>query len=159
MSRCVYPGSFDPVTKGHLDIIRKASMLFDHVTVTVMINVHKNGMIPPEKRVLLLRKSLQGFKNIDVELWNGLLADYMKKKQEICVVRGIRNSSDFEAEMTAAAINRQLNPSIQTVMIPSDLDLSYVSSSAVREIVSFGGDPRPFLPDEAAEEIMNALSK
>lgn len=159
MSRCVYPGSFDPVTKGHLEIIRKASVLFDHVTVTVMINVHKNGMIPPKERVRLLQKSLRGFENVDVDLWDGLLADYMKKKHEICVVRGIRNSADCEAEMTAAAVNRQLNPGIQTVMIPSDLDLSCVSSSAVREIFSFGGDPRPFLPEEAAEEIIKAMSK
>ena len=159
MSNCVIPGSFDPVTKGHMEIIRKAAKIFDRVTVTVMINVHKSGTILPKERVRILEKCLHEIGNAKADLWEGLLADYMRLHRETCVVRGVRNSADCEAEMTSAAVNRQLNPAIQTILIPADGEMSCISSSAVREIASFGGDPRPFLPEEAAEEIMRALSK
>lgn len=159
MSRCVFPGSFDPVTKGHLDIIQKASKMFDHVTVAVMINAHKNGWIPPKDRVRLLENCLREYQNVHTELWEGLLADYMKLHGETIVVRGARSGTEFEAETISATVNRKLNPAIQTVIIPADAEMSCISSSAVREILLFGGDPRPFLPEEAAEEIVEALSK
>ena len=158
MKSCVFPGSFDPVTIGHTELIRRASALFDRVTVTVMVNINKKGCIPVDTRVELLRKALKNLPNVRVDRWNGLLADYMKEKGETCILRGVRNASEFDAENTAAAINRRLNPEVCTLLMPADDEMACVSSSAVRELAAFGGDPRPFLPKETAEEIMKALS-
>ena len=146
MRGCIYPGSFDPITCGHLDLIRRLASMYDKVTVTVMINRAKAGCIPSEERVKLIRKACAGIRNVDVELWHGLLADYAAAHPGSVIARGIRNASDFEAEMTAAAVNRRLNPGMETVFLPASDKWGDVSSSAVREIASFGGDYTPFVP-------------
>ena len=158
MSSCVIPGSFDPVTNGHLEIIRRASELFDRVTVTVMVNIWKKGNIPPNRRVQILQKAVESYPNVRVDRWDGLLVDYMKKNGEKCILRGVRNASEYDTESTSAAINQHLCPGIYTLLIPAEDRFACISSSAVRELAAFGGDPKPFLPSAVAEEIMEALS-
>ena len=159
MVSCVFPGSFDPVTKGHIDLIARASAIFDHVTVTLMINIRKEGSISPEKRVELLQKACRHLPNVSIDRWDGLLADYMREKNEHIIVRGIRSMTEAENEMIVAAANKMLNDQTETVFIPSDPALSGISSSAVREIVSFGGNISTFVPEEIREEIECLLSK
>ncbi len=159
MKSCVIPGSFDPVTRGHTDLFRRAAERFDRVTVVVMVNVRKQGVFPPEERVRLLEKACAGMENVRVERWEGLLSAYMREKGEKTVIRGVRGAAEFDAEYAAAQANRLLNPEMETLMMPSGEGLQCVSSSAVREIAAFGGDPRAFLPAECAEEIMETLEK
>ena len=158
MISCVYPGSFDPVTKGHIHLISRASQMFDRVTVTVMINIRKTGTIPVDRRVQLLRKACSSFSNVIIDQWSGLLSDYMKIHDEKIVIRGIRNAAEFEQEAAAFYANRQLNNSIETLFIPADPDYTGISSSTVREVASFGGDIASFVPDGLAEEINAFLS-
>ena len=159
MSRCVIPGSYDPVTIGHLSVIRIAAELFDQATVTVMINIRKRGTLPPEERVRLLEIACGSLENVRVDRWDGLLADYMRERGENCIVRGVRNAAEYETERDAAAVNRMLAPDVHTVLLPAEEGLSCVSSSAVRELFAFHGDVQPFLPEAAAEEILAALKK
>ena len=158
MVSCVFPGSFDPVTRGHLDIITRLSRVFDRVTVTVMINIRKKGTIPVKKRIELLQKACCSLPNVCIDSWSGLLADYMKEKNEQIIVRGIRSASESDQELNSAAANRILNGTAETLLIPSDPAYTGVSSSAVREIASFRGDIQPFVPDGLTEEIMELLS-
>ena len=158
MVSCVFPGSFDPVTKGHLDLIARAAGLFDRVTVTVMVNIHKSGAIPPEKRAEVLEKACAPFPNVRVDRWEGLLADYMKEKQERIVIRGIRSGAELDSELQSAAASRLLNDCYEVLLIPSDPKYTGISSSAVREIAAFGGDIKAFVPDTVTEEIRGLLS-
>ena len=159
MRSCVFPGSFDPVTRGHLDLIRRAAELFDRVTVTVMINIGKTGALTTEERLALLKKACADLPSVRIDSWSGLLADYMRKNGEVCVIRGIRNAAELEQEMISARINRLLNPPMETVFLPATDELSCVSSSAVREIAAFGGDITPFVPETVGEEIRRLLEK
>ncbi|MBR6165636.1 MAG: pantetheine-phosphate adenylyltransferase [Clostridia bacterium] len=157
MKSCVFPGSFDPMTLGHLNLIERLSGMFDHVTVTVMVNIHKQGCIPHEERVRMLRKACAGIPNVSVELWHGLLSAYMKDHGETLLIRGVRDQSEFEKERTAAAINRRLYPQMETMLLPAEDVLTEVSSSAVREIAAFGGNYLQFVPDAISEDIRKWL--
>ena len=159
MVSCVFPGSFDPVTKGHVDLIKRASALFDHVLVTVMINSQKKETFPVGTRIHLLHSACSSFGNVSIESWDGLLADYMEKKKERIILRGLRNGLDLDYEMQSCVANRMLNGRIETVFLSADPALTGVSSSAVREIASFGGSIRAFVPECVAEEIETFLSK
>lgn len=158
MVSCVFPGSFDPVTRGHLDLIARAASMFDHVTVAVMVNIRKSGAIPPDQRVAMLRRVCAAYPNVSVEKWDGLLADYMSARQEKIVVRGIRGSAELDQELQACYANRMLNGSMETVFLPCDPAMNGVSSSAVREIAAFGGDISAFVPEKLTEEIKSLLS-
>ena len=148
MSACVFPGSFDPITCGHLNLIERAASMFDHVTVTVMVNRSKNnGVIPYEERVRLIRKACAGFSNVKVEIWEGLLADYMRQRPGSVVIRGVRSTGDFESEMTASYTNRRLYPAMETLLLPAAPEWADLSSSAVREVASFGGNIRGMIPE------------
>ena len=159
MSSCVFPGSFDPVTAGHMDIIKRAAAVFDTVRVTVMINVNKQGTIPVEDRIRMLKKACREFPNVQVDRWNGLLADYMREHGEKVLIRGVRGSAEFEHEYTSAVMNRMLNDRFETFLIPSDPKWSAVSSSAVREIMAFGGEIKGLVPDDCLKDIREILSK
>ena len=159
MSSCVFPGSFDPVTRGHMDVIARAARLFDQVTVAVMINIHKQGSFAPEERIRLLEKACAKLQNVRIVRWEGLLADYMLKSGEKCLIRGVRGTGEFEAETVSAQVNRMLNPEMETLLLPASDGLGCVSSSMVREIAAFGGDVRSYVPAEVAEEIQERLSK
>ncbi len=160
MRCCVFPGSFDPPTRGHLDLIRRAAGMFDRVTVTVMVNVAKQGVIPWEERVRMLEKACGDIPNVRVELWKGLLSDYMRKQEEpAIVVRGVRNAAEFEHEAEAAAVNRTLYPGMETILIPASEGMNMVSSSAVREIAAFGGKYDFFVPKKIQKDIDRYLKK
>ena len=159
MVSCVFPGSFDPVTRGHINLISRTSALFDRVTVTVMINIHKSGAIPVEKRIELLKKACRPYPNVKIDSWDGLLADYMKQKKETILIRGVRNMSEMDQEYQSCAANKLLHAGFETLLLPSDPLLTGVSSSAVREIAAFGGSIREFVPEELTEEITALLSK
>ena len=159
MVSCVFPGSFDPVTKGHVDLISRAASLFDRVTVTVMVNISKKGSIPPAKRVSMLKKVCKAYPNVIVDSWDGLLADYMKQKGEKIILRGLRSSAEFDHEIVSCSANRLLNPEAETMFLPCDPEMNGISSSAVKEIYAFGGDIGPFVPEAVAEEIRTCLSK
>ena len=157
MKSCVYPGSFDPVTSGHLDIIRRAAAVFDRVTVTVMINISKKCAIPAEERVRLLEKCCAGLPDVRVDSWNGLLVDYMKSRGETVVIRGARSASDFAAERQSHEVNRLLMPGMETVQLFSRPELSMVSSSAVREAAHFGADLSALVPGEILRDVTRLL--
>lgn len=157
MSCCVFPGSFDPFTYGHLDLIRRSSSLFDTVIVTVMQNRSKTGCIPYGERVEMIRKACREIPNVRAELWNGLLADFMRMHSGAAVVRGIRSSAEAEQEIRTAAVNRRLLPGLETILLPASDGMADISSSAVREIASFGGDYSAFVPECIHEDLKNWL--
>ncbi len=157
MSSCVFPGSFDPVTRGHMDLISRAAGIFDRVTVTVMVNVHKKGTIPTEKRIELLKEACGELENVRVDRWDGLLADYMREKGERVIIRGVRGAGEYDSEMISSGINRMLNPEIETLLMPASEGKNGVSSSAVREIAAFGGDISAFVPEGMADKIGRLL--
>lgn len=159
MSSCVIPGSFDPVTRGHADLIRRAAAMFDRVTVVVMVNIAKKGVFSPEERERMLRAACRQMPGVRVERWDGLLSAYMREKGERTVIRGVRSGTEFDGEMAAAQANRILNPGMETLLMPAAEGMQWISSSALREIAAFGGDIRPYVPPECAEEIVRGLSK
>lgn len=160
MSRiAVYPGSFDPVTNGHLDIIRRAAKMFDKVIVLVSYNVKKNGgTFTPAERVEFIKRCIN-IKNVTVDSYQGLLADYVKISGASAIVKGLRAVSDFEVEFQQALINRRLAPEVDTVFLVSSLENMYLSSSAVKEICSLGGEINDFVPPEIADDIIKKIAK
>jgi pantetheine-phosphate adenylyltransferase len=136
----VCPGTFDPVTFGHLDIIRRGSTLFDHLYVAVLHNPHKTPLFSIDERLDMLREELKSFDNVSVETFCGLSVEYAKQKRAIAIVRGLRAVTDFEFEFKLAAMNRNLEPEIETVFMMTSSEYSFISSSAVKEVAEFGGD-------------------
>ncbi len=136
----VYPGSFDPPTKGHEDLVRRSLALADRVIVAVAVNVAKQPLFTVEERLALLGESVGGDPRVSLESFKGLLADFAKRQGATTIVRGLRAVSDFEYEFQMALMNRQLHPSLETVFLVPAVDLTYLSSSLVREVARFGGD-------------------
>ena len=159
MTSCVFPGSFDPVTAGHMNLIARAAGLFDRVTVALMVNIRKSGAIPAEKRLTLLEKACAGYPNVQVVRWSGLLADFMRENGERIVIRGVRSAFEFDQEWASCHANRMLNDQFETLFLPAEPGMGGVSSSAVREIAAFGGEIENFVPKGLAEEIRALLSK
>lgn len=143
---CVYAGSFDPVTVGHEDVIRRAAKLCDRLLVTVMYNTAKTGCFTVGERLELLSRVTRDIPNAEVDAWDGLMVDYVQKMNASFVVRGIRGVSDLESEMNLAQINARLLPGLETVFLPTKPELGCVSSSAVREAALFGADYSSFVP-------------
>ncbi len=158
MSECVFPGSFDPITCGHLNLIERAAKLYDSVTVAVMVNIGKTGTIPYEERAQLVRKACGEIPNVRVELWMGLLADYMREHPGCVVLRGVRNTGEFEQEIKTAAVNSRLCPGMETLFMPAAAEWADVSSSAVREIAAFDGNIRGLVPENVYREILKRLT-
>ena len=157
MKIAVYPGSFDPVTLGHLDIIERSLELFDEVIVAVMYNRNKRPMFDVEERVELLRKSTSHLKNVTIDSHEGLLIDYLKRKNLNIVVKGLRAISDFEAEFQMASVNQKLSPDVETVFIMTRTEYMYLSSSIVKEVASFNGDISNFVNTVVSEAIEEKL--
>lgn len=153
MRKAVCPGSFDPITNGHVDIIKRAAELFDEVTVLVVTNPDKRCAFSPDERCELISRAVEGIDGVNVDSFGGLLADYVKKNGICAIVKGIRSSSDFEYEFQMALANRSLAPEAETVFITADPQNMYVSSSLIRQIAGFGGDVSDFVPEEIVEEI------
>jgi pantetheine-phosphate adenylyltransferase len=142
----VYPGSFDPVTNGHVDILERTATLFDKIIVAVVHNVYKQALFTLEERVSLIKESTQHLDNIEVEAFSGLLVDYLKEKQASIIIRGLRSLTDFEYESQMSMINKKLLPDVNTVFIMADSDYICVSSSGVKEAALLGGDVSSMVP-------------
>jgi pantetheine-phosphate adenylyltransferase len=154
----VCPGSFDPVTTGHLDVIRRASEIFDHVVVAVGANRRKSSRLPAVERARLIEKVTSDFDNVSVEVMDGLLVDFAREQGARAIVKGLRAVSDFESEFEQAQLNRTMFPELETVFIMASAEHSFLSSSAVREIASLGGDVRGLVPDGILETVRQIYS-
>ena len=153
MQTAICPGSFDPVTLGHLDIIRRAAKMFDRVVVCVVFNANKNTFLTLDERREHVERVVADLPNVSVDTWSGLLVDYADKFEDPVVVRGLRAVSDFEYEFMMALTNKKLNPRVETVFLASDERYTYLSSSGVKEIAFFGGDFDQFVPPEIREDL------
>ena len=152
MKRAVYPGSFDPVTYGHLDVIRRAAEMFDELIVSVLNNKEKMPLLSVEERVKILEKATADIPNVKVDSFSGLLIDYAREKDIHVAVRGLRAITDFEYELQISQTNRLLSKEkLDTVFLTTSLEYAYLSSSGVREIASFGGDISMCVPDFVAK--------
>ena len=160
MKIAVCPGSFDPITNGHLDIIRRASRMFDKVIVVVMSNYFKKtGAFMPEERVELIKRVTADIPGIEVEAYYGLLADYARQKNAVAIVKGLRAVSDFDTEFQQALANKKLNGEVETVFLTASAENMYLSSSMVKQICEFGGDISEFVPSEIRDDIVKRLRK
>lgn len=159
MRIAVCPGSFDPVTLGHLDIVRRAAHLFDQVIVLVTLNPKKQALFTPEERCALLRRVTGDLPNVLVDSHDGLLVDYLKAHQADVIVKGLRAMSDYEYEFQMALTNRQLYPDAETVFLTTSLERMYLSSSLVKQIAHFGGDISGLVPPEIIDDIQNKFRK
>ncbi|MGD0590495.1 MAG: pantetheine-phosphate adenylyltransferase [Bacteroidota bacterium] len=146
MKIAIYPGTFDPVTNGHLDILERALKLFDSVIITVARNTTKNPFFTEEERIMLLRQVTKRYKNVEVDSFQGLLVDYVRQKKAIAVVRGLRAMTDFEYELQMALMNRKLDEKMETIFLMPTEKYTYLSSNVVREIARLGGDVSKFVP-------------
>ena len=156
---CLYPGSFDPVTQGHLDIIRRAAALFDTVVVGVLHNPDKKGCFPVDKRVDMLKTVCRDMPNVRVIAYGGLLAQLTRDTGIRAVVRGVRGGADLESETVMAHINGQLDPGLETIFLPASPQYADVSASMVRQLAQFGADVTPYVPSQVLPEILAAFSQ
>lgn len=156
---CIYPGSFDPITIGHMDIIRRAAVLFDKVIVAVLHNPAKKGAFPIEERLNMIRKACATIPNVEVDTFGGLLADYVKQTRAQAVVRGLRGISDFESECQMAQVNQQVLPGMETLFMMTRPEHAHISSSVVRELASFGGDVQAYIPPEIREDVLRYYTR
>ena len=157
MKTAIYPGSFDPVTLGHINIIKRAAVAFDKVIVCVMVNSEKNGgLFTPEERIDLMRKSIQ-VSNVEFDVNYGLVAEYAKAKGARVLVKGLRAVSDYENELQMALLNRKLNPRLETMFLPSSAKYTYVSSSMVKEMARYGAELSDFVPREIIGDVQRKM--
>ena len=160
MKIAIYPGSFDPVTLGHLNIIKRAAVMFDELIVCVSVNSSKpSGLFCPEERVELLKKATARFPNVEVDYSEGLLAAYAKRRRAHVVVKGLRAVSDFEQEVQMAVINRKLNPGLETMFLASSEKYTYLSSTIVKEMARYGADLGEFLPREIVDDVNRRMQE
>ena len=154
MVRAIYPGSFDPVTNGHLDIIDRASKVFDHLTVVVLENPRKVSTFSMDEKVEMLNKIAALYKNVEVDSYKGLLIDYAQKNGARIIIKGLRAISDFEFEFQMALTNRQLNCDVETMFMMTNNKYSFISSSIVKEVAGYGGEIRDLVPSLVYEQII-----
>ena len=156
----ICPGSFDPITIGHLDIISRSAKMFSKVIVVVMTNANKSGgSFTVEERVEMIKKSVEGIPNVEVDYFGGLLADYAAQKNAKAIIKGLRAVTDFEYEFQMALTNKKLNPNVETLFLTTSAENMYLSSSMVKQIASMGGDIADFVPPVIHNDIVNRLKK
>ena len=153
MKTAIYPGSFDPVTLGHIDVIKRASKLFDHLIIGVLNNRAKTPLFSVEERVKMLEEVTKDIQNVEVKSFAGLTVDFAKECNANAVVRGLRAITDFEYELQMAQTNRVLEPEVDTTFLITSLEYAYLSSTVVKEVAAFGGDIHKFVPDFVEKEI------
>ena len=159
MKAAIYPGSFDPMTLGHLDVIRRASKMFDTLIVSVLDNKAKNALFSVEERVSILKEATKDLPNVQVDSFQGLLIDYARQKDIHVSVRGLRAITDFEYELQMAQTNHKLEPSVETVFLTTSLEYSYLSSTIVKEVAFYHGDISKFVPDVVRERIREKMNQ
>lgn len=157
MKVAIYPGSFDPVTSGHLNIIRRAANIFDKLIVCVMVNAGKNPMFSLDERVELIRRVTMNLPNVEVDCSDELLAEYARRRGSCVVVKGLRAGSDFENEFQMALINHKINPELDTMFLTAESQYMFLSSSAVKELGSYGVDLSDFLPSEIIPDFQERI--
>jgi len=156
-THCIYPGSFDPLSNGHINLVERALQIFESVTIAVAINVKKPTVFTLAERVEMIRKVFEGNSRVRVESFEGLLVDYVATKPKAVVMRGIRTNQDFEYELSITQANRHLSPTFETIFMMTDPQFSFLSSSMVREIVGLGGSTKGLLPDFIEEALKRKL--
>ena len=158
MTRAVTPGSYDPVTNGHLDIIERASKLFDEVVVAVMINKNKRTLFSVEERIDMLRDTTKQWPNVRIDSWHGLLVDYCRENDVKAIVKGLRAVSDYDYELQMAQMNHQLT-GVDTLFMPTNPLYSYLASSLVKEVATYGGDVSSLLPKSVLQRLQQRLAE
>lgn len=159
MLRAIYPGSFDPVTYGHLDMIERAAGIVDELIVGVLQNKAKTSLFSSQERVTMLCEVTKHLKNVKVVSFEGLLIDFAKEMDAKVVVRGLRAITDFEYELQMSQTNRKLCPEVETLFLTTSLDYSYLSSTTVKEVASFGGDITQFVPEYVVREVTKKIKE
>ncbi|NOY09840.1 MAG: pantetheine-phosphate adenylyltransferase [Spirochaetes bacterium] len=154
MFKVIYPGSFDPPTNGHLDIMKRASVLFDQLEVVIAVNPQKNYFIPAEERLKMIRIMVKDLNNVKVVTWEGLVVDYAEKTNARIILRGVRALSDFDYEFELSMINKALNQKIETIFLPTDQKYFVLRSSAIRELAMFHGDISEMVPPVVEQALM-----
>lgn len=159
MKTAIYPGSFDPITLGHLNIIKRAAVCFDKLIVCVMVNSEKvnRGLFTPEERVELIRRVVAKLPNVEADCSSTLIAEYARQKRACTLVKGLRAVSDYENELQMALINRKLNPRLETMLLPSSAKYTYVSSSMVKEMARYGAELSDFVPREIIGDVQRKM--
>lgn len=159
MKICIYPGSFDPITYGHIDIINRASQIADKLIVAVLDNREKKSLFTVDEKLDMIRDAVKDYDNVEIESFEGLLVDYAKKKNAKIVIRGLRAVTDFEYELQMAQINRELYHEIDTMFLLTNLKYSYLSSSAVKQVASYNGDVSKFVTPYVADMLKRKFNK
>jgi pantetheine-phosphate adenylyltransferase len=159
MIRAIYPGSFDPVTLGHLDIMKRASKTVDELIVGVLNNGGKTPLFTIDERVSMLKEVTEGLSNVKILSFSGLLVDFARQTEATVVVRGLRAISDFEYELQMAQTNHKLNPNVDTMFLATSLEYSYLSSTIVKEVAFFQGDIKEFVPEQIVERIKKKVKE
>ncbi len=159
MRYCIYPGTFDPFTNGHLDVLQRAAKLFDRVTVAVALDSTKKALFTGEQRVELIRDNIAGMPNVDTLSFDGLLVDFARRQKAQAIIRGLRALSDFEFEFNMALMNRHLEPQVETIFVMPNEAYSYTSSTLVKQIAKLGGDVSKFVPPNVAAALRQVLPR
>lgn len=157
MRHCIYPGTFDPITYGHLDVLSRAAKLFDQVTVAIAENAGKNPLFSAAERLAMVRPNVSQFPNVSVTSFNGLLVDFAVAQKATAIIRGLRALSDFEFEFNMALMNRHLEPRIETIFVMPNEQFSYTSSSLVKQVAKYGGDINHFVPTNVGAALTRAF--
>jgi pantetheine-phosphate adenylyltransferase len=157
MRHCIYPGTFDPITYGHLDVLRRAARLFDRVTVAVAVNPGKGPVFSVDERMAMIRPNLSDLPNVDVTSFGGLLMEFAREQKADAIIRGLRALSDFEFEFNMALMNRHLEPAIETLFVMPNEQFSYCSSTLVKQVARYGGDVAHFVPANVAAALQHAF--
>lgn len=155
MRIAIYPGSFDPITNGHLDVIKRAAKLYDKVIVGVLSNSNKSPLFTDEERVEMISQATEDIPNVSVDRFSGLLVDFVTKNNASVIIKGLRTVADFEYEFQMALLNKALNPEYETVFLMTDMKYSYISSSIVKEVAKLHGDLTGFVPAQIINKIEN----
>jgi pantetheine-phosphate adenylyltransferase len=157
MRHCIYPGTFDPITCGHLDVLSRAARLFDRVTVAIADNPAKAPLFPAKERLAMILPNVSGMANVSVTTFSGLLVDFAVRQRADAIIRGLRALSDFEFEFNMALMNRHLQPMIETIFVMPNEQFSYTSSTLVKQVARYGGAVGHFVPANVAEALKNAF--
>jgi pantetheine-phosphate adenylyltransferase len=157
MRHCIYPGTFDPITYGHMDVLQRAAKLFDRVTVAIAHNAGKNPLFTAEERIEMVRPNVARFPHVAVTTFAGLLVDFAIEQKADAIIRGLRALSDFEFEFNMALMNRHLQPKIETIFVMPNEQFSYTSSTLVKQVAKFGGDVKHFVPPNVADALKQAF--
>lgn len=159
MRHCIYPGTFDPITYGHLDVLSRAAKLFDKVTVAIAENAGKAPLFSSADRLAMVQPNVAQFPNVTVTTFDGLLVDFALAQNATAIIRGLRALSDFEFEFNMALMNRHLEPRIETIFVMPNESFSYTSSSLVKQVAKYGGDVKNFVPPNVGEALKSAFAR